>query len=57
MFSRIMAPIGQSEKFDAGDYIRRWVPGLYRQGPSGGSPDGLVLVVRGAFAPAGAKRC
>lgn len=28
MFSRIMAPIGQSEKFDAGDYIRRWVPEL-----------------------------
>ncbi|MBB3692912.1 deoxyribodipyrimidine photo-lyase [Sphingomonas sp. BK580] len=28
MFSRIMAPIGQSEKFAAGDYIRRWVPEL-----------------------------
>ncbi|MEI5687382.1 cryptochrome/photolyase family protein [Sphingomonas kyungheensis] len=28
MFSRIMAPLGQSEKFDAGDYIRRWVPEL-----------------------------
>ena len=28
MFSRIMAPLGQSEKFDAGDYIRQWVPEL-----------------------------
>lgn len=28
MWSRIMAPLGQSEKFDAGDYIRRWVPEL-----------------------------
>ena len=28
MFSRIMAPLGQSEKFDAGDYIRKWVPEL-----------------------------
>jgi len=28
MFSRIMAPLVQSEKFDAGDYIRRWVPEL-----------------------------
>ncbi|HEX6784422.1 MAG TPA: deoxyribodipyrimidine photo-lyase [Sphingomicrobium sp.] len=27
-FNRIMAPIGQSRKFDAGDYIRRWVPEL-----------------------------
>jgi deoxyribodipyrimidine photo-lyase len=27
-FSRIMAPLVQSEKFDAGDYIRRWVPEL-----------------------------
>ncbi|MEQ7874871.1 deoxyribodipyrimidine photo-lyase [Sphingomonas sp. ASV193] len=26
--SRIMTPIGQSEKFGAGDYIRRWVPEL-----------------------------
>jgi deoxyribodipyrimidine photo-lyase len=25
MFSRIMAPLVQSEKFGAGDYIRRWV--------------------------------
>lgn len=28
MFSRIMAPLTQSEKFDGGEYIRRWVPEL-----------------------------
>lgn len=28
LFSRIMAPLSQSEKFDAGDYIRQWVPEL-----------------------------
>jgi len=28
MFGRIMAPLVQSEKFDAGDYIREWVPEL-----------------------------
>ncbi len=28
MWGRIMAPLVQSEKFDAGDYIRRWVPEL-----------------------------
>lgn len=28
MFGRIMAPLVQSEKFAAGDYIRRWVPEL-----------------------------
>ncbi|MBB3763286.1 deoxyribodipyrimidine photo-lyase [Sphingomicrobium lutaoense] len=28
MFPRIMAPLGQSEKFDAADYIRQWVPEL-----------------------------
>lgn len=28
VFSRIMAPLVQSEKFEAGDYIRRWVPEL-----------------------------
>ncbi|SMF72058.1 cryptochrome/photolyase family protein [Allosphingosinicella indica] len=27
-FGRIMAPLSQSEKFDAGDYIRAWVPEL-----------------------------
>jgi deoxyribodipyrimidine photo-lyase len=28
MFVRIMAPLSQSEKFGAGDYIRTWVPEL-----------------------------
>ncbi|MEZ5655449.1 MAG: deoxyribodipyrimidine photo-lyase [Sphingobium sp.] len=28
LFTRIMAPLTQSEKFDAGDYIRQWVPEL-----------------------------
>lgn len=28
MFSRIMAPLSQSEKFRAADYIRQWVPEL-----------------------------
>ena len=28
LFSRIMAPLSQSEKFGAGDYVRRWVPEL-----------------------------
>jgi deoxyribodipyrimidine photo-lyase len=28
MFSRIMAPLSQSEKFNAGEYIRKWVPEL-----------------------------
>ncbi len=28
LFSRIMAPLSQSEKFGAGDYIRLWVPEL-----------------------------
>ena len=28
MFGRIMAPLTQSAKFDAGDYIREWVPEL-----------------------------
>jgi len=27
-FGRIMAPLSQSAKFDAGDYIRKWVPEL-----------------------------
>lgn len=36
MFPRIMAPLSQSEKFDAGDYIRAWVPEL------AGLPDGQV---------------
>jgi deoxyribodipyrimidine photo-lyase len=28
LFTRIMAPLSQSEKFSAGDYIREWVPEL-----------------------------
>jgi deoxyribodipyrimidine photo-lyase len=36
MFVRIMAPLTQSPKFDAGDYIRRWVPEL------AGVPDPLI---------------
>ena len=28
MFVRIMAPLSQSDKFGAGDYIRAWVPEL-----------------------------
>jgi deoxyribodipyrimidine photo-lyase len=32
MFVRIMAPLSQSEKFDAADYIRRWVPELTELG-------------------------
>lgn len=30
MFPRIMAPLSQSEKFDAANYIREWVPELAR---------------------------
>ncbi|MFE8584035.1 cryptochrome/photolyase family protein [Sphingomonas sp. NCPPB 2930] len=36
MFGRIMAPLSQSEKFDAGDYIRQWVPELR------GLPDAVI---------------
>ncbi|MCH4152530.1 MAG: DNA photolyase family protein [Sphingobium sp.] len=32
MFVRIMAPLTQSEKFDAADYIRQWVPELAHLG-------------------------
>lgn len=32
MFPRIMAPLSQSEKFDAGNYIRQWVPELAHLG-------------------------
>jgi len=40
MFVRIMAPLSQSEKFDAGDYIRRWVPELaHLRGPAVHDPD------------------
>ena len=36
MFVRIMAPLTQSDKFDAGEYIRRWVPELSHL------PDGAI---------------
>ncbi len=36
MFGRIMAPLSQSEKFGAGDYIRHWVPEL------AGLPDAAI---------------
>lgn len=40
MFVRIMAPLSQSEKFDAGDYIRRWVPELaHLRGPAIHDPE------------------
>lgn len=50
MFSRIMAPLVQSEKFDAGDYIRRWVPELravpdsdiHDPGPVTGYPEKII---------------
>lgn len=38
MFGRIMAPLAQSEKFAAGDYIRQWVPEL-RDLPDGAIHD------------------
>jgi deoxyribodipyrimidine photo-lyase len=50
MFSRIMAPLVQSERFNAGDYIREWVPELagvadsaiHDPGPINGYPDKIV---------------
>ncbi|MBB6124802.1 cryptochrome/photolyase family protein [Sphingobium subterraneum] len=40
MFGRIMAPLVQSPKFDAGDYIRQWVPELaHIQGDAVHDPD------------------
>ncbi len=42
MFVRIMAPLSQSEKFDSGDYIRRWVPEL------GKLPDATIHDPHGA---------
>jgi len=36
VFVRIMAPLSQSAKFDAGDYIRRWMPEL------AGLPDAAI---------------
>jgi deoxyribodipyrimidine photo-lyase len=49
MFVRIMAPLVQSEKFAAGDYIRRFVPEL------AGIPDPLIHdppdEIRGKYPP------
>lgn len=50
MFGRIMAPLVQSEKFDAGSYIRKWLPELrnvpdpaiHDPGPVSGYPDKIV---------------
>ena len=50
MFSRIMAPLVQSEKFGAGDYIRRWLPELrhvgderiHDPGPENGYPAQII---------------
>jgi len=40
MWGRIMAPLAQSEKFDAGGYIREWVPELaHVSGPAIHDPD------------------
>ena len=49
MFSRIMAPLVQSEKFDAAVYIRRWVPELanFDDADIHDPPD----EVRGAYPP------
>lgn len=48
LFSRIMAPLSQSEKFDAGDYVRRWVPELRGVGdPWVHDPDEFGLRPRG----------
>ncbi|WP_303812355.1 FAD-binding domain-containing protein, partial [Sandarakinorhabdus limnophila] len=51
-FNRIFAPIGQSAKFDAADYIRRWVPELAKL------PDDLIHApwdAGVALIPAGVK--
>jgi deoxyribodipyrimidine photo-lyase len=48
MFSRIMAPLAQSEKFAAGDYIRRWVPELRDvPGEAIHDPEAAGVAVRG----------
>lgn len=47
MFVRIMAPLAQSEKFNASDYIRTWVPEL------ADLPDGEIHDPSPAHRPAG----
>ena len=51
-FGRIMAPLSQSVKFDAGDYIRRWVPELAKLGDEDiHDPHAAGTGVRGYPAP------
>jgi deoxyribodipyrimidine photo-lyase len=45
MFPRIMAPLVQSEKFDAAGYIRRWVPEL------AGLPEDMIHDPEGLLRP------
>ena len=48
MFVRIMAPLSQSEKFAAGDYIRQWVPELaHLDEPHVHDPDSFGVRPRG----------
>lgn len=52
MFVRIMAPLSQSEKFDAAGYIRHWVPELASlPEPMVHDPAGFGLAVPGYPAP------
>ncbi|MBE7204754.1 MAG: deoxyribodipyrimidine photo-lyase [Parafilimonas terrae] len=52
MFGRIMAPLSQSAKFDAGDYIRQWVPELAGLGDDAiHDPDGAGYRPRDYPAP------
>ncbi|MBW8911151.1 MAG: deoxyribodipyrimidine photo-lyase, partial [Sphingomonas sp.] len=51
-FGRIMAPLLQSRKFDAGDYIRRWVPELAEvEGDAVHDPHEAGIAVPGYPAP------
>jgi deoxyribodipyrimidine photo-lyase len=51
-FGRIMAPFLQSRKFDAGDYIRRWVPELAQvEGEAIHDPHEVGIVIPGYPAP------
>ena len=49
MFTRIMAPLVQSEKFDAGDYIREWVPELAGVADEAAEADGSAASDPGPF--------
>lgn len=51
-FGRIMAPLVQSLKFDAGDYIRQWVPELSAvEGDAIHDPFGAGVTIAGYPAP------